>query len=278
MQKTVDTDIENTAVAPFLKWAGGKRWLVANYRDLFPVSYDRYVEPFLGGGAVYFGLRPTKALLTDRNVRLIEAYREIQSNWKLVWSCLRKHHRSHSHDYYYEERNRIHRVAHERAAQFLYLNRTCWNGLYRVNQSGQFNVPIGTKNWAISEDDDFESIANALSYAEIRCADFADCLAECGAGDFIFADPPYTVAHNFNGFVRYNETFFTWKDQIRLRDELVACSNRGAKVLVTNANHPSIHELYEPVGRIVQLRRASVIGAKPEYRSATSELLIEIVT
>ncbi len=141
----------------------------------------------------------------------------------------RRHHRLHSEKYYYEERARTHRVAHEQAAQFIYLNRTCWNGLYRVNLRGEFNVPIGTKSSVTLETDDFKRISSQLKRATLTHSDFSHTINEAKRGDFLFIDPPYVTRHNFNGFVKYNDNIFSWNDQERLADCVVAAASRGAK-------------------------------------------------
>jgi DNA adenine methylase len=149
-------------LTPFLKWAGGKRWLSSNYPEIFPIKFDRYIEPFLGGGAIFFDLVPNCAVLSDVNSELILIHQAIRDDWQAVQSALNRHQRSHSKIYFYEERDRIRRKPHEKGAQFLYLNRTCWNGLYRVNLQGKFNVPKGTKTNVILPTDDFQSVSNAL--------------------------------------------------------------------------------------------------------------------
>ena len=138
---------------PFLKWAGGKRWFVTNHSDLLPQSFNRYIEPFLGSGAVFFHLQPQNALLGDSNKELVDTYRAIKSEWKLVYRYLRAHHTKHSKEYYYQIRKSRPISSASKAARFIYLNRTCWNGLYRVNLSGVFNVPIGTKSTVVFADD-----------------------------------------------------------------------------------------------------------------------------
>ena len=163
---------------PFLKWAGGKRWLVNRHLGLFPTSYERYIEPFLGGGSMFFALRPRNAVLADSNARLIETYKEVRDNPKYVYDLLRRHQRAHSDEYYYRERKQRHpRSAAQRAAQFIYLNRTCWNGLYRVNVNGEFNVPRGTKSSVILDTDDFCATSNALKNSQLFAQDFSKTLA-----------------------------------------------------------------------------------------------------
>jgi len=259
---------------PFLKWAGGKRWLVDGLEELIPSSYDRYIEPFLGGGSIFFNLLPKRAILADVNGRLIETYQAIQSDWQSVLSILHRHQRLHSTEYYYQERSRVRRATAERAAQFIYLNRTCWNGLYRVNLAGEFNVPRGSKNSVLLETDNFEEISSALKRAKLISQDFETTLSVAGEGDFVYLDPPYTVNHNLNGFLKYNEKIFSWKDQVRLRDSVVKAVARGASIAVSNANHRSIRRLYAGIGRMVVVGRKSVIAASALRRGAINELLV----
>lgn len=261
-------------VKPFLKWAGGKRWLVE--REIFAsiVIEGTYIEPFLGGGAVFFHLKPTQSLLSDVNPRLIETYNAIITEWPWLIDRLQKYHFDHNVEHYYLERKRVHLSPRERAAQFLYLNRTCWNGLYRVNLKGEFNVPIGTKKKVIDESEDFESIAKLLSTAQISCCDFEDSIDKAAYGDLIFVDPPYTTAHNFNGFVKYNEDIFTWDDQKRLASSLRRARKRGASIISTNADHESVRSLYRDDFSLESVSRNTVISGISNGRGKTSELLI----
>lgn len=270
------TDTNEADLTPFLKWAGGKRWLCRRFPFLFPSDFSRYVEPFLGSGAVLFHVRPERALLSDANKELIATYKAIRRSWRLVHEELSRHARAHSDAYYYEVRAARPTNSISAAAQFLYLNRTCWNGLYRVNLNGIFNVPRGTKDQVLLPTDNFAATAKFLKGKQMQVADFGDTLRETGQGDFAFIDPPYTVAHNLNGFVKYNDNIFTWDDQIRLRDEIVAAARRGAKILMTNADHPSIHTLYDGVGRKFPLDRATIISGDVAGRRGTTELAIAI--
>jgi DNA adenine methylase len=147
--------------------------------------------------------------------------------------------------------------------------------LYRVNLNGQFNVPIGTKTNVILDTDNFEKIAHLLQNCELISGDFEIALSRAAAGDFVFVDPPYTVKHNHNGFVKYNEHIFSWDDQIRLRDAVSAAVGRGAKVLVTNAYHESIREIYDGVGELIELSRSSVIAGKSAARGRYEEMVIK---
>lgn len=259
---------------PFLKWAGGKRWLIEGHSTIFPLNFKRYIEPFLGSGAVFFSLQPQSAILSDLNNELIETYAAIRNDWEKVFSALSTHHNRHCKDYYYKVRSSKPRTAHTKAAKFIYLNRTCWNGLYRVNLQGEFNVPIGTKLNAIYPTDNFSLLAQNLANATLVTGDFEQTINMAEAGDLIFADPPYTVKHNLNGFVKYNEKIFSWDDQIRLSESLKQAARRGCIVISTNAYHPAVKELYEDSFNLDTLNRHSVIAASSDFRGKYDELLI----
>lgn len=265
----------NDIVLPFLKWAGGKRWLVSSYPDLLEVPFKRYIEPFLGSGAVFFHLAPHKAILADQNQELIETYQAIKDDWQRVYNELRRHQRNHSKRYYYSMRNSKPRTAFTRAARFIYLNRTCWNGLYRVNLRGEFNVPVGTKSSVLLDTDDFGSISKLLTNAELCVSDFEEIMNRAGIDDFVFVDPPYTVKHNLNGFIKYNEKLFSWDDQKRLRDAVLRARAKGATVVVANANHRSVRELYRGIGTQKVLTRSSVLAADSGNRGKYQELVIK---
>lgn len=264
-------------ISPFLKWAGGKRWLIHQCIDIFPKQneYNVYYEPFLGSAAVFFHLKPFHAVLSDINAELIDTYKTIKSSPSAVVSLLKNHHNLHSKEHYYHVRNALYSNDVEKAARFIYLNRTCWNGLYRVNNSGGFNVPIGTKTKVILDNDNFEAVAKLLENAIVLKMDFEEAMQQAQKNDFIFVDPPYTVKHNSNAFVQYNETLFSWADQVRLRDSVESAVSRGVKVLVTNANHSSIRELYDGLGDMICLSRASVLASNPEKRGKYEELAIK---
>jgi DNA adenine methylase len=260
---------------PFLKWPGGKRWLGESRSELFDVDYHRFIEPFLGSGAIFFKLAPACAILSDVNPALILTYRTVRDRWKDVVALLRRHHKNHNKAYYYFLRDQRPRTDVARSAQFIYLNRTCWNGLYRVNLQGSFNVPIGTKRNVILPTDDFEKIADILAGTQLDCCDFQQSLERATSGDFVFVDPPYTVKHNHNGFVKYNEGLFSWQDQVRLRDSVKEAYKRGAKILVTNAYHPCIKELYRGLGEQVRVNRASLIAGDTSFRGRFEEMVIK---
>ena len=250
-----------------------KRWLL-DIPDLkLPPFSGKYIEPFLGGGAVFFRLRPEAAVLSDVNKRLIETYRAVKFDWRRVVEGLSEKQVLHSRDYYYEERAANYDDLFDRAVQFLYLNRTCWNGLYRENLAGKFNVPIGTKTRVTLPDDDFEQTSKILQNASLLVGDFELTIARACAGDLVFIDPPYTTAHNKNGFVKYNQKIFSWDDQIRLKQSISEAIERGANVVLTNADHETIRELYAEFDDPRTVSRNSVISGKASVRGVTTELL-----
>lgn len=256
---------------PFLKWAGGKRWLVGR-QHWQPEQYRSYVEPFLGGGSVFFALEPACGILNDRNKELMNMYRVLRDSPEQLREELQEHQRLHSARHYYDVRAATLDDRLERAARFLYLNRACWNGLYRVNRNGEFNVPKGTKDKVFFETDDYAGASRALRKVKLRSTDFEKIIDKAEAGDFVFVDPPYTVKHNLNGFVRYNERIFSWADQERLAGAVERASRRGCLVAVTNADHESVRELYD-FAEYSPLTRSSVLAADARKRVPTTEAL-----
>jgi DNA adenine methylase len=261
-------------IDPFLKWAGGKRWLVNQHQPLFPIAYNRYVEPFLGSGAVYFSLQPSRALLSDTNAELINVYKMLRDYPGRIHQLLCKYHSRHTAEFYYQLRGKQHSSGVREAARLLYLNRVCFNGLYRVNLKGEFNVPLGTKTAVSYPPGYLRSIANLLKRARILCSDFENVVDRTEAGDFLYIDPPYSVMHNNNNFLKYNDVLFSWDDQTRLAACLRRASRRGVLVLISNANHPSIRELYRGFGRTNTLSRASLLAGDSDARRSTTEVAI----
>src|SRR5438309_7200092 len=200
---------------PLLKWPGGKRNLLNSILPLVPASFKRYYEPFLGGGALFFALEPQEAFLSDKNAELIHVYVQIRDNPDLVIRALRK--LKNSKGNYYSIRSSNPRGDASRAARFIYLITLAFNGIYRVNLNGEFNVPYGYKKYL--DPCDAERIRRAsalLSKSVIHDQDFEEALAGADKGDLVYLDPPYTVAHGNNGFVKYNAKIFSWDDQLRL--------------------------------------------------------------
>jgi DNA adenine methylase len=169
---------------PFLKWVGGKRWLATRHDWLFPNTYNRYFEPFLGGGAVLFRLQPPSAYLSDANRDLISAYKAIKNDWKRILHLLKRHQAEHSYEYYYSIREIRCEDPVKEAARFIYLNRACFNGIYRVNRQGEFNVPKGSKETIVMTDDDFETTSRVLKRCRLVAQDFERAIALSAANDF----------------------------------------------------------------------------------------------
>jgi DNA adenine methylase len=257
---------------PFLRWAGGKRWLTQ--QSVAGLSMDaRIVEPFVGGGALFFSRNWEEAVLADINRFLINAYLHMKSDHLGLFDLVEEHFDLHTKDRYYEVRVRMGSSSIQDAADFIYLNRACFNGLFRVNLAGRFNVPIGTKVYELREINEFDEWSKRLQNAEIRLADFEDTIGACGEGDFIFADPPYTVNHNSNGFIEYNEKIFSWDDQVRLHNCLLKAAERGAHFTVTNADHTTVRELYD--GYALQtVERGSEMAGRNGARGRTTEVVI----
>jgi DNA adenine methylase len=270
----MQTSEVETQCLPFLKWAGGKRWFVNQSRDSIPDNFGRYIEPFLGSGALFFGLQPREAILSDLNAELIETFSTIKENWESVRSILQRYHELHSPRFYYRMRSSRPRSKAMRAARFIYLNRTCWNALYRVNIRGQFNVPIGTKQKVLLDSDDFCRVSDLLKGASLITSDFEPIISRAHAGDLIFADPPYVTAHSQNGFLKYNEKLFSWDDQLRLVSCLRTAMKNGTHILATNADTPAIRKLYEGSFAVRTASRSSVIAASSARRGIRNELVI----
>ncbi|MFM0082300.1 Dam family site-specific DNA-(adenine-N6)-methyltransferase [Paraburkholderia sediminicola] len=260
---------------PFLKWPGGKRWFVDKHADLIPNKLTgRYIEPFLGGGAMFFAINPREAILSDLCSDLLCVYRGIRNQRHAVAQLLKQHAVNHSREYYYQVRESEPDLIAERAARLLYLNRTCFNGIYRVNQAGKFNVPLGSKTSVIREEDNFAGWSAALRRAELKHSDFESVIDDARKGDFIFADPPYTVRHNDNGFIKYNEVLFSWDDQLRLHECLQRAKARKVHILMTNANHESLRALYKKGFQLSIVSRFSSIAASSKNRNRYEELVV----
>lgn len=257
--------------APFLKWAGGKQWLAATLAPLV-MKGGRYYEPFLGGASLFFAALPPQAYLSDINHDLIDTYAALRDSPQVVLRHLREW-RYNKREYYAVRRATFHGSA-KRAARFIFLNRTCWNGLYRVNGEGQFNVPIGRfKRPRVLDRRILLGASAALRRARLSTSDFEKAVESARAGDFVYLDPPYTVKHDNNGFLRYNQRLFTWSDQERLARVAARLSTLGCRVVVTNAHHRNILSLY-PDFHITTLLRKSMLAGDAAERSTVREVLL----
>ncbi|NFF79733.1 DNA adenine methylase [Clostridium botulinum] len=260
----------------FLKWAGGKNWFVKSESERFPKNYNRYIEPFVGGGAVFFYLQPRYALLGDANKELINTYRAVRDEWESVCTNLKNHAKKHNTDYYYKVRKLKTRKSVTSAARMIYLNRACYNGIYRVNSKGGFNVPIGTAKNITFDIEDFENKAAILRNAELVCQDFQITIEMAEKDDFIFCDPPYAVIDEYKRFVSYTADMFSWNDQIRLLNALVRAKDRGVKIIMTNVDHPAIRTLYKDIDGFMldTVERYCPISGTKRGRKKYLELII----
>ncbi len=257
---------------PFLRWAGGKQWLVPHVLGLIPEVHGTYFEPFLGGGSLFFRLQPTKAVLGDLNPRLIDTYTAVRDQPVAVLRWLDRW--RNSRQSYSRIRSAVFPGRFQRAAQFIYLNKTCWNGLYRVNRSGQFNVPYcGDPSRSTHDKAKILAAAKALAPATILCCDFEDLLSSTSASDLVYLDPPYISRHSDNGFRRYNERLFTWDDQRRLASVAHRLSRSGCFVVVSNASAPSILPLFRGFDRTL-LSRKSLLAADASARAPATEVVL----
>lgn len=260
---------------PFVKWPGGKQWITKHYLHLFPSKYNSYFEPFLGGASVFFALQPKKAILSDINEELINLYIVMRDYPDKLSKFLILHNSLHSKDYYYNIRKSNPSDSIQKAARTLYLNRTCFNGIYRVNKRGEFNVPIGTKTNCIYDISSFTEYSQALKSCKLHTNDFAKTITYSDKNDFIFADPPYTSSSQDNCFIKYNDTLFSWNDQLRLHKELCDAKSRGTFVALTNKDNKEIEDLYNESGFfITHLTRSISIQAKKKSSRQISELFI----
>ncbi len=233
-------------VRPILKWAGGKTQLLRELLPKIPKNYCRYIEPFFGGGALFFALRPADAIIADSNPEIINLYRTIAANVDGVINCLKKH--KNTEDIFYKVRalDWTKLSAEEAAARTIYLNRTCFNGLFRVNRQGQFNTPFGRyKNPRILDEENLVAASSLLRKAVIVNGDYMDVLKEYArSGDLVFLDPPYLPISEYADFKRYTREQFYEDDHRELAGEINRLHNLGCYTILTNSNHPLVHELY----------------------------------
>jgi len=260
---------------PFLRWAGGKRWLVPKIVNKLP-SYERYFEPFAGSGVLFFALEPKNAVLSDTNPELINCYKAVRNHCDQVIKILSK--LQMNEETYYRVRDKsYHRVEPiKRAAFFIYLNRMCWNGLYRVNRQGRFNVPVGQLDRLENLFDPSELIiaSHILKRARIQCCDFEKAVEDANPGDMVYFDPPYITTHLRNGFIKYNSRLFHQSDELRLATVAQRLSRAGVSVMISNAAHPLIRQQHDGPFYKAEISRASLIAADPKRRCRFTELLI----
>ncbi len=262
-------------IEPFVRWAGGKTWLIPHVPDILGnIQIEHYHEPFLGGGAVFFSTEhKKKSYLSDANPQLINAYIQVRDNPDGVIEVFQKMPNTEA-DYYRIRREITADNTVENAARFIYLNQTSFNGLYRVNREGRYNVPYGFREGWVYHMERIYSASAKLQNARIEVGDFEVNKYRIKPHDLVFLDPPYTVSHNNNGFIQYNQNLFSLDDQHRLKRFIEYIKRKGAYYILTNAAHETIREIFLTQGdRIVELQRSSLIGGRNAIRAAISEYI-----
>ena len=265
---------ETATVKPFLKWTGGKRWLASVVSALLGNARGRYIEPFVGSGACFFKSSPQQALLADANRHLIACYRIVRDRPEQLIRDLARLDISASIFYRLRQDKPSNDLA--RATRLLYLNRTSFNGIYRVNRKGEFNVPFGCKpSTTLCDAHSIRACSDRLANVELLTADFRTTLRLASCEDCVYLDPPFTVMHNDNAFRRYNEHIFSWDDQCALANVANNLACGGARVVISNALHADVKKLYNPrVFNAFAVSRSSNMAADPECRGACLELLL----
>lgn len=266
---------------PFIKWAGGKARLIEQYKPFLPKDFDCYHEPFLGGGALFFHLAPQlqaqgkKAYLSDLNPELVNVYQCVQGQVEALIAQLAEHQANHDKARYYQVRSTLETEPVKRAARFIYLNKTCFNGLYRENSQGLFNVPMGRyKNPKICAPDLLRPASAALQLAEITQRPFTAVLDYAKSSlDFVYFDPPYQPLSDTSKFTAYSRYRFAEKEQIDLRDAIAQLAARKVRVLASNSDCPFIRELYKGF-QVETITAARSINSKASKRGKITEVLL----
>ncbi len=268
---------------PFVKWAGGKRQIIDKLKKYVPEEFNTYYEPFVGGGALLFELSPKKAVINDSNQELINVYKCLceEEKFKKMCSVLNHYEANHSEEFFYEIRNKdrnkntFNRLSdYTRAARTIYLNKACFNGLYRVNSKNEFNVPFGKKAKVNTyEGSNLITVSNYLTMndIEILCVDFEDSVKNATKGDFIYFDPPYDS--DTSTFNSYTENGFGKEEQVRLAKVFKDLSNRGCYVMLSNHNTKLVNELYKDFNiHVIEAKRN--INANGKKRGKVEEVII----
>lgn len=270
------------STSPFLKWAGGKTKLMSQLTPLLPKAVDRmrHVEPFVGGGGFFFSRLPQRAVLTDINEALIDTYLAVRDEVENVIDVLTGLNLAHAAgSTFYAVRDRYNQrdastTRAERAAMFIYLNKTCFNGLHRVNRKGEFNVPEGRyASPRILDEVGLRLASSALRAADIQKAPYESLLETARPGDFVYLDPPYAPLSDTASFTAYADDGFSMRDQERLRDVVVELDRRGCSIMLSNHDVPAIRRLYARF-RIDVVHAPRAIGASAESRGAVAEVVV----
>lgn len=268
----------------FIKWAGGKSQLLEQFAPLFPEKIDNYIEPFLGSGAVFFEnkrrFNPKRILLSDINEELINTFRVVRDNVDELIALLKQHKEEHNPDYYYDVRswNVIKLNEIQKAARTIYLNKTCFNGLYRVNSKGLFNVPIGSyKNPAILQEDILREASILLQGVKLKAISFEKIVDIATNDSFIYFDPPYFPLSKTSSFTTYTKGDFLEDEQRKLAEIFRRLDRKGCKLMLSNSDTPLIHELYseyEDKGLLKIVRAKRMISCVGTGRGAINEVVV----
>ncbi|MCD7780928.1 MAG: DNA adenine methylase [Candidatus Gastranaerophilales bacterium] len=263
---------------PIVKWVGGKRQLMFELIKNMPKSYNRYFEPFIGGGALFFELQPENAYISDMNEELINLYQVVRDNVDELIIDLQRH--EVSKKYFMRIRNIDRTDKYEnwsdiqKASRFIYLNRTCFNGMYRVNSQGQFNVPFGHyKNPRIIDENNLLNCSELLKKTEIRCADFSEVLSKVRNGDFVYFDPPYVPLNETSSFTSYTKDGFDIDMQFKLREVCDELDSIGVKFMLSNSDTELANELYANY-EIKKVFASRAINANVDGRGKITEVLV----
>ena len=257
---------------PFLRWAGGKKWLIKHLNPIIDIDkYNTYHEPFVGGGSVFFNFSPKTSYISDSNEWLIETYESIKENPNEIIKYLKNF--SKEKEAYYKIREKKFTNQFKRSAQFIYLNQMSFNGIFRVNLNGKYNVPYGNRSKYNFDYENIISVSNNLVNVQITHSDFSKTIDNVKKGDLVFLDPPYTITHNLNGFVQYNQKIFSLEDQYKLAEMIKEIKKKKAFYILTNAAHKKVKEIFQNNDTMLEISRASVIGGKGAKRGKYSEYL-----
>lgn len=275
----VELEQLNQITYPIVKWVGGKRQLMFELIKNVPQNFKRYYEPFIGGGALFFELQPQNAYISDMNEELINLYSVVRDNVYELIHDLYKH--EISKEYFLEIRNldRTEKYKNlsnvERASRFIYLNRTCFNGMYRVNSKGEFNVPFGNyKNPRIVDESNLLNCSELLKKTEIKCADFSEILNFVQKGDFIYFDPPYVPLSETSSFTSYTKDGFDIDMQFKLREVCDELNSMGVKFMLSNSDTKLVNELYANY-EIKKVFASRQINANADGRGKITEVLVK---
>ncbi len=261
-------------ITPFLRWAGGKRWLINEINRLIDGhTFKNYYEPFLGSASIFFNINSSfdKVFLNDLNEDLIRTYQEVKTNVNDVIRFLKEF--PNNKTFYYDVRKKHFKNNSKKAAQFIYLNHTSYNGIYRVNSKGEYNVPYGYKKNYIIDIDSLKKCSQKLQNTILSAGDFSKFIDFIQEGDLVFLDPPYTVSHNNNGFIEYNKNLFSLEDQYRLGELIDKIKEKKAFYILTNAAHKTIDNIFNKGDYKYTLTRSSTIGGKNAKRGSIEEYL-----